>query len=142
MRSGILLVDASRGITAQTRRHLYVCSLMRIRHLFVAVNKIDLVADAAATFAALQATVQALLAALPHPFDSVVFAPTSGVQGTNVVQRAPSTPWYSGPTLLEWVQQQMQADARCTPKQQTPRASCRCSGKTGPTPSGAATTAP
>lgn len=113
--AGILLVDASRGITAQTRRHLYVCSLMRIRHLFVAVNKIDLVPDAAATFAALQATVQALLDALPHPFDSVVFAPTSGVQGTNVVQRAPSTPWYSGPTLLEWVLQQMQTDAEGAP---------------------------
>jgi sulfate adenylyltransferase subunit 1 (EFTu-like GTPase family) len=64
---------------------------------------------------ALQATVQALLAALPHPFDSVVFAPTSGVQGINVVQHAPSTPWYSGPTLLGWVQQQMQAEA--TPPQ-------------------------
>jgi bifunctional enzyme CysN/CysC len=112
--AGILLVDAARGITAQTRRHLYVCSLMRIRHLFVAVNKIDLVADAAATFAALQATVQALLAALPHPFDSVVFAPTSGVQGTNVVQLAPSTPWYSGPTLLQWVLQQMQAGNTAT----------------------------
>lgn len=107
--AGILLVDAARGMTAQTRRHLYVCSLMRIRHLFVAVNKIDLVADAAATFATLQAAVQALLGALPHPFDSVVFAPTSGVQGANVVQRAPTTPWYSGPTLLEWVLQQMQA---------------------------------
>ena len=109
--AAILLVDAARGLTAQTRRHLYLCSLMRVRHLFVAVNKIDLVADAAATFAALQAAVQALLAALPHPFDSVVFAPTSGVQGTNVVQRAPSTPWHSGPTLLDWVLQQMQAGA-------------------------------
>ncbi|MGE0332272.1 MAG: GTP-binding protein, partial [Ramlibacter sp.] len=116
--AGILLVDAARGITAQTRRHLYVCSLMRIRHLFVAVNKIDLVADAAATFAALQATVQALLAALPHPFDSVVFAPTSGVQGLNVVQRAPGLPWYSGPTLLQWVLQQMQAGAGTAPAAQ------------------------
>lgn len=109
--AGILLLDAARGLTAQTRRHLYVCSLMRIRHLFVAVNKIDLVPDPAATFAALQATVQALLAALPHTFDSVVFAPTSGVQGTNVVQRSAATPWHSGPTLLEWVQQHMQPGA-------------------------------
>lgn len=109
--AGILLLDAARGMTAQTRRHLYVCSLMRIRHLFVAVNKIDLVPDPTATFAALQATVHTLLAALPHPFGSVVFAPTSGVQGTNVVQRSAATPWHSGPTLLEWVQQQMQPGA-------------------------------
>jgi bifunctional enzyme CysN/CysC len=139
--SGILLVDASRGITAQTRRHLYVCSLLRIRHLFVAVNKIDLVADAAATFATLQAAVQALLAALPHPFDSVVFAPTSGVQGTNVVQRAPSTPWFNGPTLLDWVRQHMRASDSARQAAPTPW-SCRCSGKTGPTPNGAAMTAP
>ncbi len=109
--AGILLLDAARGMTSQTRRHLYVCSLMRIRHLFVAVNKIDMVPDPAATFGSMQASVQALLATLPHPFDSVVFAPTSGVHGTNVVQRAPSTPWHSGPTLLEWVQQQMQPEA-------------------------------
>ena len=88
--AGILLVDAARGTAAQTRRHLYVCSLMHIVHLFVAVNKIDLVASAAAAFAALKATVQALLAALPHPFDSGVFAPMSGVQRINVVQHAPS----------------------------------------------------
>ena len=108
--AGILLVDASRGITAQTRRHLYVCSLMRIRHIFVAINKIDLVADASATFESMKAHIKALLAALPHPFDSVVFAPTSGVAGTNVVQKTSSTPWHTGPTLLAWILEQMQAD--------------------------------
>ena len=83
--AGIMLTDASRGITAQTRRHLYICSLMRVRHLFVAVNKIDLTDDAEAAFNAQRSTVESLLATLSHSFDSITFAPTSGVHGINVV---------------------------------------------------------
>jgi bifunctional enzyme CysN/CysC len=105
--AGILLVDATRGITAQTRRHLYICSLMRLRHLFVAVNKIDLVPDPAHVFDTLAAGVASLFEALPHRFDSAAFAPTSGVHGINVVGLSDATAWFQGPSLYQWLQARM-----------------------------------
>ncbi|MCW5651595.1 MAG: adenylyl-sulfate kinase [Ramlibacter sp.] len=105
--AGILLVDASRGLTEQTWRHLYLCSLLRLGHLFIAVNKIDLIDQPEAAFRRIEHEIQSRIETLPHGFDSVTFAPTSGTQGINVIAASTLTPWYSGLSLYQWIQLRM-----------------------------------
>ena len=105
----ILLVDAEKGITSQSRRHLAICSLLRIQSIFVAINKIDLVSFNQATYENLVKKISSI--ALPHPFTSIQFAPTSGVTGCNVVTRSQMTPWYTGLILQEWILNQLHSPA-------------------------------
>jgi len=99
--AAVLLVDASRGITAQTLRDASICSLLGIRFLFVAVNKIDLVDYAKCRYEQLVEEVRAALS--PRAFESLQFAPTSGLAGCNLSERSPKTPWFSGPALRQWI---------------------------------------
>jgi bifunctional enzyme CysN/CysC len=93
----IILVDATRGVSLQTRRHTAIAALMGIRHVVLAVNKMDLVGHDAARFAAI---VDAH-AALALRFNLAVTAiPLSALHGDNVVRRSERMPWYGGPTLL------------------------------------------
>jgi bifunctional enzyme CysN/CysC len=95
----LVLADARRGITEQSRRHLFLAALLRVPHLVLAVNKMDLVDYAAAAFAELKAAAEALLARLE--FASVTCIPISALHGDNVVERSSRMPWYDGPVLLE-----------------------------------------
>ncbi|QMU76611.1 GTP-binding protein [Streptacidiphilus sp. PB12-B1b] len=95
----VLLVDARNGVTEQTRRHTAVAALLRVPHLVLAVNKMDLVDHAEPVFAAIAEECARYAAALGAP--PVVPIPISALNGDNVVHRSPSTPWYHGPTLLE-----------------------------------------
>ncbi|MEE1620629.1 sulfate adenylyltransferase subunit 1 [Zafaria sp. Z1313] len=95
----VVLVDARKGVLEQTRRHLSVTALLRVPHLVVAVNKIDLVDDGGGRFAAIAEDVLRLATALGLPTPHVV--PVSALRGDNVVERSALTPWYPGPTLLE-----------------------------------------
>ncbi|KAA0677129.1 adenylyl-sulfate kinase [Azospirillum brasilense] len=100
----VLLVDARKGLLTQTRRHAVVCSLMGIRHVVLAVNKMDLVGFDEAVFTAIAQDFAAFAA--PLGFTAVAGIPLSARRGDNVVHRSalmpqPTMPWYRGPALLE-----------------------------------------
>ncbi|MBP1848872.1 sulfate adenylyltransferase subunit CysN [Rhizobium halophytocola] len=95
----IVLVDSRQGILRQTRRHSYIASLLGIRHIVLAVNKIDLVGYDKAVF---DEHVEAYMAfAADLGFASVQAIPLSARFGDNVTQRSDRTDWYDGPSLLE-----------------------------------------
>ena len=95
-----LLVDAARGLRAQTFRHLTVCALMGVRSIVVAINKMDLIGFEHATYEELTGGLRAAAARLG--IDEVTSIPVSAITGANVmVSGADVMPWYSGPTILE-----------------------------------------
>jgi len=95
----ILLVDARHGVAVQTRRHSFITSLLGIREIVVAVNKMDLVGHSKARFDEIARDYAAFAAKLPAR--STRFIPMSALNGDNVVHRSANMPWYDGPTLLE-----------------------------------------
>jgi sulfate adenylyltransferase subunit 1 len=95
----VVLVDARNGVTEQTRRHTAVAALLRVPHLVLAVNKMDLVDHAEPVFAAIAQECARYAAGLGAP--GMVPIPISALHGDNVVHRSDSMPWYQGPTLLE-----------------------------------------
>ena len=104
----VLLVDARHGLLEQTRRHLAVASLLRVPHVIVAVNKIDLVGFDGAVFARVAAQVAEAAQALGLP--DVRSVPVSALLGDNVVDRSSRTPFYDGPALLELLEELPAAD--------------------------------
>ena len=94
----IVLVDARQGVLEQTRRHAYIASLLRIPHLVMAINKMDLVGHDEAVFRAIESDLRELAARLD--VQDVSFIPVSALNGDNVVDRSARMPWYAGPTLL------------------------------------------
>jgi sulfate adenylyltransferase subunit 1 len=104
----IVLVDARNGVMEQTRRHLAVAALLRVPHVLVAVNKVDLVAFDRDVVAAVARDVAALAAELGLP--DVRTVPVSALDGDNVVHRSERTPWYGGPSLLELLEALPAAD--------------------------------
>jgi sulfate adenylyltransferase subunit 1 len=95
----LILIDARHGVVEQTRRHLAVTGLLGVRHVAVAVNKMDLVDWDQARFDAIVAEFQRH--ATRFGIDDVVAVPVSALFGDNVVDRSEWAPWYTGPTLLE-----------------------------------------
>ena len=98
----VILVDASQGVLTQTRRHSFLTSLLGISHVVLAVNKMDLVDYDPSVFAQIEADYLAFAAALS--FKSITAIPLSALQGDNVIERSRRTPWYSGPTLLAYLE--------------------------------------
>jgi len=94
----IVLVDARKGVSEQTRRHAYIASLLRIPHLVVCVNKMDLVGYDEAAFDQVVEELTDWTARLD--IGDVTFIPISALHGDNVVERSLVTPWYDGPPLL------------------------------------------
>jgi bifunctional enzyme CysN/CysC/sulfate adenylyltransferase subunit 1 len=94
----IVLVDARAGVIEQSRRHTAIASLLRIPHLVVAVNKMDLVGWSEARFNEIRAQFEEFLPRLD--IKDVKFIPLSALHGDNVVEPSRHTPWYAGPTLL------------------------------------------
>jgi sulfate adenylyltransferase subunit 1 len=94
----IVLVDARAGVIEQSRRHTCIASLLRIPHLVVAVNKMDLVGWSEARFLEIREQFEEFLPRLD--MKDVRFIPISALNGDNVVEPSPHTPWYPGPTLL------------------------------------------
>ena len=95
----IVLVDARAGIIRQTRRHSFIASLLGIRHVVVAINKIDLVGYDRAVFDRIAAEYQAFARDLG--FETITPIPMSARYGDNVTTASANTGWYGGPTLLE-----------------------------------------
>ncbi|HRG15133.1 MAG TPA: sulfate adenylyltransferase subunit CysN [Pseudomonadota bacterium] len=95
----VVLVDARKGLLTQTRRHSYIVALLGIRHVVLAVNKMDLVGYDQQRFEDIAAAYRELAKTLG--ITHVRAIPISGLAGDNVIARSPATPWYSGPPLLE-----------------------------------------
>src|SRR4029077_17374859 len=98
----ILLIDARKGVLVQTRRHSLICSLLGLRHVVLAVNKIDLVSYQADIFERLVAEYRSFASELG--FASIVSIPISARYGDNVARLSDKTPWYRGPSLLDYLE--------------------------------------
>ena len=97
-RLAVVLIDARKGVLTQTRRHSYICSLLGIEHVVLAVNKMDLVDFDRAVFERIVADY--LFLADQLGIARVTHIPISGLDGDNVTEHSRNTPWYEGPTLL------------------------------------------
>ncbi len=100
--AAIILVDARKGLLTQTRRHSYLTSLLGIRHVALAVNKMDLVAYSKEAFERIEREYRGIAAQMG--LDDVVCIPLSASRGDNVTQASAATRWYGGPTLLEYLE--------------------------------------
>jgi sulfate adenylyltransferase subunit 1 (EC 2.7.7.4) len=96
----ILLMDARKGVLDQTRRHSFISTLLGIKHLVVAVNKMDLVEYSEEKFNEIREAYLTFAEQLPGELD-IRFVPLSALEGDNVASQSANMPWYSGPTLLE-----------------------------------------
>jgi bifunctional enzyme CysN/CysC len=94
----LILVDARKGLVEQSRRHAFLCSLLRVPHLVLCVNKMDLVDWSQDVFERISDEFTAFAAKLEAPDLTVV--PISALHGDNIVTRSEHTPWYEGPSLL------------------------------------------
>jgi len=95
----IILVDARKGITEQTKRHASIGSLMGIKKAIIAINKIDLLNYSETTFNQIKADFEAIKRELNY--DAVTYIPVSALVGDNIVRKSENTPWYNGKALLE-----------------------------------------
>lgn len=98
----VVLVDARKGLLAQTRRHSYIVSLLGIRHVLLAVNKMDLVGYDFAVFDEIVAGYRELAAQLG--IANVQAVPLSALHGDNLLRESDNTPWYDGPSVLEYLE--------------------------------------
>ncbi|MCP5326048.1 MAG: sulfate adenylyltransferase subunit CysN [Oceanospirillaceae bacterium] len=95
----IILIDARYGVQTQTKRHSFIASLLGIKHVLVAVNKMDLLDFSEARFEEIKTTYLAFAEKLN--IKNIQFAPISALDGDNVVNRSERSPWYKGQTLME-----------------------------------------
>ncbi|MBX3398415.1 MAG: sulfate adenylyltransferase subunit CysN [Gemmataceae bacterium] len=95
----IILIDARHGVQTQTRRHSYIVSLLGIKHVVVAINKMDLVGYSQERFDAIKDDYTGFVAKLGLP--DIAFIPMSALKGDNVATKSDAMPWYHGPALLD-----------------------------------------
>ena len=95
----IILIDARYGVQVQTRRHSFICSLLGIKHIVVAVNKMDLVDYSQERYQAIKKEYREFSESLE--FDDIRFVPLSALNGDNVVEESDNMPWYPGATLMK-----------------------------------------
>ncbi len=94
----VILIDARKGVLTQTRRHSFLVSLLGIRHVVLAVNKLDIVDYSKEVFDTIEADYRAFAAEIG--LDDIVCIPISALRGDNITEPSPNTPWYAGPTLV------------------------------------------
>ncbi|MGA1424953.1 MAG: sulfate adenylyltransferase subunit CysN [Steroidobacteraceae bacterium] len=95
----VLLVDARTGLTVQTRRHAYLVSLMGLKHVVLAINKMDLLSYDEQRYRAIERDFARYASKLG--FETLVAIPMSALRGDNVTTRSSAMPWYDGPSLIE-----------------------------------------
>jgi bifunctional enzyme CysN/CysC len=98
----VLLLDARKGVLTQTRRHTYLVALLGLRHVALAINKLDLVDYSEDRFRELEA--RCLSFAKELGLDDVTCIPVSALRGDGILAPSPRMPWYAGPTLLEYLE--------------------------------------
>lgn len=108
----VILIDARKGVLTQSRRHSYLVSLVGIRHVVLAINKMDLVDYSAERFEAIQREYRLFAAGLG--FEEIAAIPISALEGENVLKRSEKTPWYDGPSLMEYLEGVQIEDAAAT----------------------------
>jgi sulfate adenylyltransferase large subunit len=102
--AAVVLIDAGKGVLVQSRRHAYIASLLRVRHVVVAVNKMDLIGYGESRFRAIERDFTRVLNQIAEETGNPVeaaFVPVSALAGDNVVHGSTAMPWYQGPSLLE-----------------------------------------
>ncbi len=99
----VILIDARKGVLTQTRRHSYLAHLIGIRHIVLAVNKMDLIGYDRAKFDAIVADYRAFATSIGIAGFTAI--PLSGFKGDNIASRSDNTPWYDGPPLIEQLEQ-------------------------------------
>lgn len=95
----VILIDARKGVLTQTRRHSYLAHLIGIRHIVLAVNKMDLIGFDQQRFEEIVEDYRAFASSIG--IDAFTAIPISGLGGDNIAQHSDATPWYAGPTLIE-----------------------------------------
>jgi bifunctional enzyme CysN/CysC len=98
----VILVDARHGVLTQTRRHSYIVSLLGIKHVAVAINKLDLVDYSQEVFDRIEADYRAFAAEIG--LDEITCIPMSALRGENITSLSEHTPWYAGPTLMGYLE--------------------------------------
>jgi sulfate adenylyltransferase large subunit len=98
----VILVDARKGLLTQTRRHSYLVSLVGIRHVVLAVNKMDLIGFDREKFDFIVGDYREFAA--PLGFDSISAIPISALNGDNIIEASDNTPWYQGQTLMNYLE--------------------------------------
>jgi len=101
--AALILVDAATGLTAQTKRHSLIVSMLGVRHFVVVVNKMDLAGWSEAVFKRIESEFRTF--AMDLDIGEIVCIPTAARSGDNVVAGSPAMPWYRGPTMLEHLEQ-------------------------------------
>jgi sulfate adenylyltransferase subunit 1 len=102
--ASIVLIDARNGVIEQTKRHLFISSLLKIETVLVCINKMDLVGFDETVFNKIKSDVQELAAKMNYEGD-LDFVPIAAKYGDNVVQASDKMKWYGGPTLLEYLEE-------------------------------------
>jgi sulfate adenylyltransferase subunit 1 len=102
--AAVVLIDASKGVLIQSRRHAYIASLLRVRHVLVAVNKMDLIGYDEDAFRAIKRDFTSVLDQIAADTGTPVeasFVPVNALAGDNIVHKSKAMPWYEGAPLLE-----------------------------------------
>jgi len=100
---GIVLIDARKGVLTQTRRHSFILSLIGVKHVVLAVNKIDLVGYDADVFNAIETEYRAFAKDLG--FETLAAIPVSALKGDNILANSAQTPWFTGPALVPYLEE-------------------------------------
>ena len=98
----VILIDARKGVLEQTKRHAFICSLLGIKQVMLAVNKMDLVDYKQGTFNAIEQTFAEFAKQLK--FEKITSIPVSALKGDNIITRASHMPWFKGPTLMAFLE--------------------------------------
>ncbi|MCC7410032.1 MAG: sulfate adenylyltransferase subunit CysN [Gammaproteobacteria bacterium] len=110
----VILIDARRGMLTQTRRHSYLVSLLGIRKVVLAINKLDLMDYSHDVFAGIEADYRRFAGQIG--INDIVCIPMSALRGDNITERSANTPWYEGPTLMGYLETvEIDADAHSGP---------------------------
>lgn len=103
--AAIILIDARKGVIEQTNRHFFINNLLRVKEVVVAINKMDLVDFSEEKYNEIKADFEALMAKRDYQDQKITFIPVSALKGDNVVHKSENTPWYTGETLLEHLEE-------------------------------------
>jgi len=98
----VILIDARKGVLEQTKRHAFICSLLGIKQVMLAVNKMDLVDYKQDTFVAIEQEFDEFAKQLK--FEKITSIPTSALKGDNIIARSSHMPWFKGPTLMAFLE--------------------------------------
>jgi bifunctional enzyme CysN/CysC len=110
----VVMIDARKGVLTQTRRHSFLVSLLGIRKIVVAINKLDLVDYSQEVFDTIEASYRAFAAEIG--LHDIVAIPMSALRGDNIVEASPNTPWYAGPTLVRYLETvELEEEVRAKP---------------------------